>query len=363
MRTTRVWCSGTVYRMSIGAGVLRQAGDELDRLGFSGRAVVVTDETVGGLFLDELEHSLRDAGFDPGIITIPPGEEQKSLETAGVIYGRLNELAVERSTPLLALGGGVIGDLTGFVAATYFRGLPLVHVPTTLLSQVDSSLGGKVAVNHGMLKNNIGAFHQPVGVLADISTLFRLPEREFRNGLAEVIKSAVIRDEGFLEFLESRMDDVLLRDESVLEKMVAVTAGIKAAVVQEDERDHGLRNILNFGHTIGHGMETASGFSLCHGEGVAIGMVAAAKMSTAMGLLEPGELARLSALLVRAGLPVTMPEGIDPSVVVAAMARDKKRAGGRLRFVLPTRLGEVVIRNDVPEKLIEETVLGSNVVA
>jgi len=363
MRTTRVWCSGTVYRMSIGAGVLRQAGDELDRLGFSGRVVVVTDETVGGLFLQELERSLRDAGFDPGIITIPPGEEQKSLETAGVIYGRLNELAVERSTPLLALGGGVIGDLTGFVAATYFRGLPLVHVPTTLLSQVDSSLGGKVAVNHGMLKNNIGAFHQPVGVLADISTLFRLPEREFRNGLAEVIKSAVIRDEGFLEFLESRMDDVLLRDELVLEKMVAVTAGIKAAVVQEDERDHGLRNILNFGHTVGHGIETASGFTLCHGEGVAIGMVAAAKMSAAMGLLEPGELTRLRSLLVRAGLPITMPEGIDPWVVVAAMARDKKRAGGRLRFVLPTRMGEVVIRNDVPRELVEETMLGSNFVA
>jgi len=363
MRTTRVWCSGTVYRMSIGTGMLRQAGDELDRLGFSGRAVVVTDETVGALFGEELERSLRDAGFDPGTIVIPPGEEHKSLETAGVIYSRLNEIAAERSTPRLALGGGVIGDLTGFVAATYFRGLPLVHVPTTLLAQVDSSLGGKVAVNHGMLKNNVGGFHQPVAVLADISTLLRLPEREFRNGLAEVIKSAVIRDEGFLEFLESRMEDVLLRDESVLEKMVAVTAGIKASVVQEDERDHGLRNILNFGHTIGHGVETASGFALCHGEGVAIGMVAAAKMSAAMGLLEPGELARLRSLLVRAGLPVTMPEGIDPSVVLAAMARDKKRAGGRLRFVLPTRMGEVVIRNDVPGKLVEETVLGANVVA
>ncbi len=363
MRTTRVWCSGTVYRMSIGTGVLRQAGDELDRLGFSGRVVVVTDETVVALFGEELEHSLRDAGFVPEVIVIPPGEERKSLETAGMLYGRLNELAVERSTPLLALGGGVIGDLTGFVAATYFRGLPLVHVPTTLLAQVDSSLGGKVAVNHGMLKNNVGAFHQPRAVLADISTLRRLPEREFRNGLAEVIKSAVIRDEGFLEFLESRMDDVLLRDESILEKMVAVTAGIKAAVVQEDERDHGLRNILNFGHTIGHGIETASGFTLCHGEGVAIGMVAAANMSVVMGLLESGELERLRSLLLRAGLPVTMPEGIDPAVVVTAMARDKKRAGGRLRFILPTRMGEVVIRNDVPAKLVEETVLGSNAVA
>ena len=352
-----------MYRMSIGTGVLRQAGDELDRLGFAGRTVVVTDETVGGLFLEELERSLQDAGFDPAVIVIAPGEEQKSLETAGMLYARLNELAVERSTPLLALGGGVIGDLTGFVAATYFRGLPLVHVPTTLLAQVDSSLGGKVAVNHGMLKNNIGAFHQPAGVLADISTLLQLPEREFRNGLAEVIKSAAIRDAEFLEFLEGRMDDVLLRDESVLEKMVAVTAGIKAAVVQEDERDHGLRNILNFGHTVGHGVETASGFALCHGEGVAIGMVAASKMSASMGLLEPGELLRLRALLVRAGLPVAMPEGIDPSVVVDAMARDKKRAGGRLRFVLPTRLGEVVIRNDVPEKLVEEALLGSDVVA
>jgi 3-dehydroquinate synthase len=186
--------------MSVGAGALGLVGDELLRLGFSGTVVVVTDENVAGLFGTE------------EFIVIPPGEEQKCLETAGMMYGRLNEIGAERATPLVALGGGVVGDLTGFVAATYFRGLPLVHVPTTLLAQVDSSIGGKVAVNHGHLKNNIGAFHQPSAIIADTSSLAHLPEREFRNGLAEVIKSAAIRDEGFFRYLEDEMSIDELRE-------------------------------------------------------------------------------------------------------------------------------------------------------
>ncbi len=363
MRTSHVWCSGNLYRMSVGAGALDMVGDELARLGFSGAAVVVTDENVEALFGDAVKSSLAGAGLSPQFIVIPPGEERKSLDTAGLLYGRLNELGAERSTPLVALGGGVIGDLTGFVAATYFRGLPLIHVPTTLLAQVDSSIGGKVAVNHGMLKNNVGAFHQPLAILADTRALAHLPEREFRNGLSEVIKSAALRDEAFFSYLESGIEQVLSRNESALERMVAVTAGIKASVVEEDEKDTGLRNILNFGHTVGHGVESASAFALCHGECVAIGMIAAGLIASAMGIVAPSEVQRLRSLLVRAGLPVVVPEYVDMDAVMTAMTRDKKIAKKRLRFILPTKIGEVVMRDDVPMDLVKETLERSYAVA
>ena len=363
MRTSHVWCSGNLYRMSVGAGALSLVGEELSRLGFSGIPVVVTDENVARLFGEAVERSLQRAGFAPEFIVIPPGEERKSLETAGILYGQLNEIGAERGTPLVALGGGVVGDLTGFVAATYFRGLPLVHVPTTLLAQVDSSIGGKVAVNHGMLKNNIGAFHQPLAIIADTNVLASLPRREFRNGLAEVIKSAALRDEGFFRYLEDGIDRIMERDEDALEHMVAATAGIKSSVVEEDEKDTGLRNILNYGHTIGHGVESASSFSLCHGECVAIGMVAAGLIATAMGMVSAAEVERLRALLLRAGLPVTVPESVDMDTVLAAMTRDKKITKKRLRFILPTRIGDVTMRDDVPMDLVRETLERSYAVA
>lgn len=363
MRTTHIWCAGNLYRMRVGAGVLNLVGEEMDRLGFKGQVVVITDENVNALFRETVEGSLQGYGFEPSFVIIPPGEEKKSLDSAGLIYGRLNEVGAERGTPLIALGGGMIGDLTGFVAATYFRGLPLVHLPTTLLAQVDSSIGGKVAVNHGRLKNNIGAFHQPLAVLSDTAVLQHLPAREFRNGMAEVIKSAVIRDAGFLGYLEDHLDKVMARDEVVMERIVSVTAEIKSAVVQEDERDSGLRNILNFGHTVGHGIESASDFSLSHGEAVSIGMIAACRLAIAMGMLDEPDMERLRSLLVRVGLPVSVPPNIDAATVLAAMTRDKKVSGGRIRFILPARMGEVVIRSDVPVRLIEETLHGSYAIA
>ena len=363
MRTSHVWCSGNLYRMSVGAGALDLIGDELSRLGFAGTVVVVTDENVGARFGDVVRRSLLSRGFTTELIVIPPGEEQKSLETAGTLYGRLNEVGAERRTPLVALGGGVVGDLTGFVAATYFRGLPLVHVPTTLLAQVDSSIGGKVAVNHGRLKNNVGAFHQPLAIVADTSVLSHLPEREFRNGLAEVIKSAAIRDEGFFRYLETEIDQVMRRGPDVRERIVAVTAGIKSAVVEEDEKDSGLRNILNFGHTVGHGIEAASSFALCHGEAVAIGMVAAGRIAVSMDIAAEAEMERLKALLVRAGLPVVVPEDVDIEFVLSAMTRDKKVSKGRLRFILPTCIGDVVMRSDVPMDLVREVIVRSYAVA
>jgi 3-dehydroquinate synthase len=349
--------------MTVGAGALKLVGDELLRLGFSGAVVVVTDEIAVALFGEAVESSLVAAGLSPEFIVIPPGEDRKSLDTAGMMYGRLNEMGAERATPLVALGGGVVGDLTGFVAATYFRGLPLVHMPTTLLAQVDSSIGGKVAVNHGMLKNNIGAFHQPLAIIADTSALASLPAREFRNGLAEVIKSAALRDESFFRYLETGIERILEREVQALERVVAVTAGIKASVVEEDEKDTGLRNILNFGHTVGHGIESASAFALCHGESVAIGMVAAGSIALSMGIIDSGEVERLRALLVRAGLPVTVPETVDMDAVLSAMTRDKKISKKRLRFILPTRMGEVVMRDDVPMELVRETLVRSYAVA
>jgi 3-dehydroquinate synthase len=363
MRTTHVWCAGNLYRMRVGSGVLGQVGEELDRLGFKGRVVVITDEAVNLLYGSTVKSALREWDFDPAFVVIPPGEDQKSLDTAGLVYSRLNDVGAERGTPLLSLGGGVIGDLTGFVAATYFRGLPLVHLPTTLLAQVDSSIGGKVAVNHGRLKNNVGAFHQPLAVLSDTSTLASLPPREFRNGMAEVIKSAVIRDAGFFGYLEDQLSRVEDRDQHVMERMVCVTAEIKSAVVQEDERDSGLRNILNFGHTVGHGVETASDFALSHGEAVSIGMIAACRLAISMGMLDENELERLRSLLMRVGLPVSVPADIDADAVMAAMTRDKKVSNGRIRFVLPLRLGDVVVRSDVPATLIEETLHSSYAVA
>ena len=355
MRGIDVCCSGNPYRVTIGAGALTALADELNRLGFDDTVIVVTDATVAELFGEGLERHLAESRFSPHLIVIPPGEDQKCLEMAGVLYGRLNELGAERSTPLVAFGGGVVGDLTGFVAATYFRGLPLVQVPTTLLAQVDSSIGGKVAVNHGTLKNNVGAFHQPVAVITDTSLLTHLPEREFRNGLAEVIKSAMIRDETFFRYLESQMECVTARDSEVLERIVARTVEIKASVVAEDEKDTGLRNILNFGHTVGHGIESATSFSLCHGEAVSIGMIAATQIAIAMNMVSMEVFDRLKSLLQRAGLPVAIPDFVDLGAVLDAMSRDKKMAKGRLRFILPVRTGVVEIRGDVSMDLLRRT--------
>ena len=358
MRTTHVWCSGNLYRLRVGAGALKLIGDEMRGLGFAGRVVVVTDSNVAPLYLDTVLQSLSESGLNPGQVVLEAGEEQKSLDSAGRMYDMLNEVGAERGTPVVALGGGVVGDLGGFVAATYFRGVPLIHVPTTLLAQVDSSIGGKVAVNHGKLKNNVGAFHQPMAILSDTRILRTLPEREFRNGLAEVVKSAVIRDAQFFGFLEENVGRIMDREDAVMEDVVAATARIKAAVVQEDERDGGVRNILNFGHTIGHGVESASEFGLSHGESVAIGMLAACRIACDMGICERETLERVELLLARVGLPLCVPSGVDFDEVLEAMKRDKKVSKGKLRFVLPLHIGEVVIRNDVPDDLVTKAVRG-----
>lgn len=353
MRQVNVALGSRSYPVYIGPGLLAQTGGYLSERGFTGRLVVITDTAVNKLYGSKLGGELEADGFQVSALEVPAGEGQKSLESAGRLYQELTAVHVERTTPILALGGGVIGDLAGFVAATYQRGVPLVQLPTTLLAQVDSSVGGKVAVDHGQLKNMVGAFYHPEMVIADTSTLKSLPEEELVNGLAEVIKSAAIRGGRFFSFLEENMERIKSLDADILEQVVFQSVNIKAGVVAEDERDMGLRHILNYGHTIGHAIESVSDFEIKHGKAVAIGMVAAARIANKLGMLDEGEVNRLQQLIEQAGLPAKMPE-IEVEKVMQAMQHDKKVRAGKARFVLLESLGKATVVDDVHPSLIKE---------
>ncbi|MFC1993025.1 3-dehydroquinate synthase [Chloroflexota bacterium] len=354
MKKVRVGLGSNSYDICIGTGLLGKTGLQLKGMDFSDKLAVITDSTVGNLHGDDLKQSLTDEGFEAIVLEVPEGEEQKSLDTAGHLYSELSAFHAERTTPVLALGGGVIGDLAGFVAATYLRGVPLIQIPTTLLAQVDSSIGGKVALDHGKLKNKIGAFYQPRLVISDIAVLKTLTPRELSDGLAEVIKYAVIWGGELLTYIDDNIDKVKSRDEVVLEEIVFRSARIKAEIVGKDERDMGLRNILNYGHTVGHAIESVSDFGVGHGEAVAIGMLVAARISNKLGMLDKSELVRLKGVIERAGLPTEVPElAIDK--MVQAMENDKKIQGGKIRFVLPRAIGEVFITDEVNPSLIELT--------
>jgi 3-dehydroquinate synthase len=346
------------YQIVIGSGLLKETGQRLKEIGFSDRLVIITNPIVQKLYGNSLKQALLRDGFKVTILSVADGEEQKSLETAGRLYTELSKAYTERGTPILALGGGVIGDLAGFVAATYFRGVPLVQIPTTLLAQVDSSIGGKVAVNHGQLKNKIGAFYQPRLVISDTSTLKSLPPGEFANGLAEVIKSAVIRDRDFFTFIETNLDKIKSLDEGVLEEVIFRSARIKAEVVAKDETDLGLRHILNYGHTIGHAIETVADFRVNHGGAVAAGMLAAARISNKLGILDKDELARLRGVILGAALPTEIPD-LDRGEMLQAIGHDKKISGGKIKFVLPKSMGDVFITDQVSLSLVEEVLADS----
>jgi len=353
MRKVRVRLGRSSYEIQIGSGLLTQAGQRLKEMGFSGKLVIVTDPTVKDLYGNSLKQSLTSDGFKVSTLEVPEGEEQKSLETAGRLYHELTDIYAERTTPLLALGGGVIGDLAGFVAATYMRGVPLIQIPTTLLAQGDSSIGGKVAVNHGQLKNKIGTFYHPRLTLSDISTLKTLSPRELSDGLAEIIKHGAILDGEFFSYLEKNIDKIKSLDAQVLERVVSRSAEIKAGVVVKDELDLGLRNILNCGHTVGHAIESVSELKVWHGEAVAIGMLVEARISNKMGILARDELARLKSLIARAGLP-TEPPPLELEKIIQAMKHDKKILQGKLRFALLKLIGKVFITDEVSPSLIEE---------
>jgi 3-dehydroquinate synthase len=317
--------------------------------------VILTNPSVEALYGGPVEKALRNVGFDPKFLVVPDGEKQKSPSTAVRLYRILSNLGAERFTPIIALGGGVIGDLAGFVAATYMRGVPLIHLPTTLLAQVDSSIGGKTAVDLGKIKNLIGAFYQPSLVVSDIRSLYSLPGREIGNGLAEVIKYAMIRDKDFFEYLENNLEKIKAKDKTILEETIYRCVQIKADIVQQDVNDVGIRNILNFGHTAGHAIESASDFSIPHGQAVAMGMLIAGRISIQMGRFTYQDLKRLKGMLVRADIYQGRPP-FSQRKFVEAIKRDKKVVNGKMRFVLPESIGRVFISDEVEETSVRELI-------
>jgi len=359
MKKVKLRLGNNSYLIHIGSGILMQTGQRLKENGFTGSLVIITNPVVKGLYGDTLKQNLTNEGFRATTLQVPDGEEQKSLEVAGRLYNELTNSFAERTTPILALGGGVIGDLAGFVAATYLRGVPLIQIPTTLLAQVDSSIGGKVAVDHEQLKNRIGTFYQPRLVIADIATLKTLDTKTLSDGLAEVIKYGVIRDKGLLTYIEDNLDKIKSLDDGTLEEIVFRSAKIKAEIVEKDEKDLGLRAILNYGHTVGHAIESASGFKVEHGTAVAIGMLAAAKISNRMGILNKNELLRLNSLIERAGLPTKMPN-FEVEEIIQAIKHDKKVLRGKVRFILPKSLGSVFITDEVNLSVVRQILVDWN---
>jgi 3-dehydroquinate synthase len=345
-RTLVVALAERSYPIHIGAALLTEIGHLLPNMR-SGRAIIVTNPVVAAHHLDRLQKGLERADMHHDVIVVPDGEAHKDWATLYDVHTRLLELKAERSTTLIALGGGVIGDLAGFAAATYQRGMPLVQIPTTLLAQVDSSVGGKTAVNHPLGKNMIGAFYQPSAVIIDSATLSTLPDREYASGLAEVVKYGAIRSPELFAWLESNVDPLLKRDEATLAQAIHESCRIKAEIVAADERETGERTLLNFGHTFGHAIEVGTGYGAwLHGEAVAAGMVLAGELSVRVTGMPPAENERLRQLLSRFGLPVQAPSlGVDRYLEL--MARDKKVDAGKLRLVLLEALGRATIRIDI----------------
>lgn len=341
------------YSIRIGAGEFATLNAALDRVGFPRRVALVTNPTVGALYGDSVCTILRDGGREIRVIQVPDGEQYKTMPTVEEVLDTLVDWRFDRSCGLLALGGGVIGDLTGFVAAIYLRGIPFAQLPTTLLAQVDSSVGGKTGVNHPQGKNLIGAFYQPRHVHIDVDVLKTLAPREYAAGLAEVVKYGVIREAGFFSWLEENRAALLERSPLALEHAIGVSCRIKAEVVASDEREEGVRALLNYGHTFGHAVETLAGYGVVlHGEAVSIGMVLAARIAVARGLAEPGDVRRLAGLLQDFGLPVAPPD-FPVADYVAVMRHDKKVREGALRFVLNHGIGSAELhRVDDPEALL-----------
>ncbi|MDB6016245.1 MAG: 3-dehydroquinate synthase [Pedosphaera sp.] len=359
MRTIKVALGDRGYNILIGRNLLRLLGAECARLNLGRRCAIITDRNVGPRFAKAAQRSLAKAGFESCLITVPAGETAKSLKTVQACYDQLARHRLERKSFMVALGGGVVGDLAGFVAATYLRGIAFVQVPTTLLAQVDSSVGGKVGVNLKAGKNLVGAFYQPRLVLCDLDALRTLPTREYRAGLAEVIKYGIIYDAALFKRLEQDMPKLLKRNPDILAAVVARCCQIKAEVVEQDETENGLRAILNFGHTIGHALEAISGYGkYLHGEAISIGQVAAAHISARQQGLSIDHVERITKLFRQAGLPTRVRlDAKQRTRMFAAMKLDKKVSSGEVKFVLASKIGRVEFGRQVPKALIEESLI------
>jgi 3-dehydroquinate synthase len=358
--------AGRRYEILIGTGLLNRGGTLLHEVIGPRRLIIVTDENVAACHLATLQASLDAAGYRHDTVIVPPGEASKDLRRFPDLAERLLDHRPDRNTVLLALGGGVVGDLAGFAAATLLRGLDFVQIPTSLLAQIDSSVGGKTGVDTRHGKNLVGAFHQPRLVLADLAVLATLPARELRAGYAELVKTAALGDADFFADLERTGDGILALDPALLGPAVARCCAMKAAIVAEDEREAGRRALLNLGHTFGHALEAETGFcgDPLHGEAVAIGMALAADLSVALGRLDPAEAQRLRDHLMRAGLPVSMRAlpgaPFETSRLIDHMAHDKKAEGGRLTFILLDALGRAAIERSVPIAAVERVLKADN---
>ena len=339
METLRVNLGSRSYDISIDAGLLSSTGTMLNAIQMTGKVCIVTNPTVGTLYLDTIRSSLEKSGYRVAVVQIPDGEQYKNSETLGTIYDSLIAAGLDRKCFIVALGGGVVGDISGFAAATYLRGIPFVQIPTTLLSQVDSSVGGKTGINHPKGKNLIGAFYQPRQVIIDVAALVTLPRREYACGIAEVVKYGVILDGELFDYLQDNADLLLQRNQQCLVHVVKRCCELKARVVESDERESGLRAVLNYGHTIGHAVESLTGYAtFSHGEAVAIGMVAASRFSVKQGCASPEESQRIVELLKRFGLPTDLPV-FGRNEYVDAIRRDKKASDGGITFVCNQGIG------------------------
>lgn len=353
MDNIRVKLGERSYDICIGSNILGEIGAKLKAFKTSPKIAIISNPAVFNLYGKKVFNSIRAAGFDVISVIIPDGEKYKDINTVQKIYGELLKHRLDRKSALIALGGGVIGDITGFVASTYMRGIDYIQIPTTLLAQVDSSVGGKTGVNHKLGKNMIGTFYQPKLVWIDIDTLKTLPKRELVAGLAEVVKYGVIWDTKFFKFLEDNRDKILSLDKKVLGHILKCSCTIKAGVVSKDEKESGLRAILNYGHTIGHAIETVTEYrKFLHGEGVAIGMHLEAKLAEIMGFLKIHDVLRIKALINSYGLPSEMPKNLNVNSLMSSMQLDKKAVAGELKFILPERIGKVRIQKGVEAKTI-----------
>lgn len=344
------------YPIHIGHGILEQVDLILSCLPQK-RVAIVSNTTVAPLYLEKLRTALEKQGVISVSIILPDGEVHKNWETLNLIFDALLKNHCERNTAILALGGGVVGDLAGFAAATYLRGVPFIQIPTTLLAQVDSSVGGKTGINHPLGKNMIGAFYQPRMVLTDSATLNTLPDRELRAGLAEMIKYGLIRDPAFFDWLEQNMQRLLARDPVILNEAIQRSCENKAELVATDEKEKGVRALLNLGHTFGHAIENGMGYGIwLHGEAVAAGTVMAAELSRRMKLISEADVNRIRKIFIQAGLPVAAPE-MSPEKYLQLMLLDKKVDAGKTRFILLNRIGEAVMRADISPALLTETII------
>ena len=318
----------------------------------SDKAMIITDGHIHPLYYQEVESIVHSLGIDCSVAVVSPGEESKSFKVAEELYTAALNNGLDRNSLIIALGGGVVGDLAGFIAATYMRGIPFIQIPTSLLAQLDSSIGGKVAINHPQAKNVIGSFYQPKCVLMNISTLRTLPDRELSTGMAELIKHGIIWDEDLLSWLEVNMNLLMAHDTNALEHAIHRSCEIKAYIVEQDEKEQGLRAILNFGHTVGHAIETITRFTTyTHGEAVSLGMIVEAQIAQKLGLIDKEYVQRIKYVLTNAGLPIVMPR-FDRENLISLMKHDKKNTQGRIVFVLPTAPGHVEIFKDIKKEII-----------